>query len=132
LYNTNLTTIKYKDKNIIDIWRQFKSVKIQCSIDAVGQPLEYIRSGTSWEKIKSNIDQLVSASQNSNITMNFSLVLSILNIWFVDTLYDYASMNNIPVDLIILSGPDYLALDVMPGQLKTVALDKINQLESSC
>ena len=130
MYNTNLTTIKYKDKNIIDIWRQFKSVKIQCSIDAVGQPLEYIRSGTIWEKIKSNIDQLVSAVQSSNITVNFSPVLSILNIWFIDTLYDYASLNNITVDLIILSGPDYLALDVIPDQLKILALDKINQLEA--
>lgn len=130
MYNTNLTTIKYKDKNIIDIWRQFKSVKIQCSIDAVGQPLEYIRSGTNWEKIKSNIDQLVSALKNSNITVSFSPVLSILNIWFIDTLYDYALLNNIPVDLIILSGPDYLALDVIPDQLKTSALDKINKLEA--
>jgi sulfatase maturation enzyme AslB (radical SAM superfamily) len=130
LYNSNLTTIKYKDKNIIDIWRQFKSVNIQCSIDAVGQPLEYIRSGAAWEKIKSNIDQLMSFSKNSNITVSFSPVLSILNIWFIDTLYDYAALNNIPVNLIILSGPDYLALDVIPDQLKTSALGKIDQLEA--
>lgn len=130
MYNTNLTTIKYKDKNIIDIWHQFKSVNIQCSIDAVGQPLEYIRSGTDWQKIKSNIDQLVLASQNSNIAVVFSPVLSVLNIWFIDTLYDYALSNNISVNLIVLSGPDYLALDVIPDQLKTLAMDKVNQLES--
>ena len=72
----------------------------------------------------------MSAVQSSNITVNFSPVLSILNIWFIDTLYDYASLNNITVDLIILSGPDYLALDVIPDQLKILALDKINQLEA--
>lgn len=130
LYNTNLTTIKYKDKNIIDIWRQFKSVKIQCSIDAVGRPLEYIRSGTDWDKIKSNIDQLLSAVRNSKIKISLNPLLSILNIWFIDTLYDYALLNKIPVNLAILSGPDYLALDVIPDQLKTSALDKIAQLEA--
>jgi sulfatase maturation enzyme AslB (radical SAM superfamily) len=130
MYNTNLTTIKYKDKNIIDLWRQFNAVKIQCSIDAVGKPLEYIRSGTSWEKIKSNLDQLLLASTNSNINIALSPVLSILNIWFIDELYKYAESNNIPIDLIILTGPDYLALDVVPDSLKLLALDKIARLES--
>jgi sulfatase maturation enzyme AslB (radical SAM superfamily) len=131
MYNTNLTTIKYKDKNIIDIWQQFKTVNIQCSIDAVGEPLEYIRSGTRWEKIKSNLDQLVSDSQNSNINIALSPVLSILNIWFIDELYKYASSKNIPINLIILTGPDYLALDVMPDSLKSLALSIIDKLESN-
>ena len=131
MYNTNLTTIKYKDKNIIDIWKQFKKVDIQCSIDAVGTPLEYIRSGSDWKKIKLNLEQLLVATQNSNITLTFSPVLSILNIWFIDELYEYAAINNIPVVLFVLTGPDYLALDVMPDSLKSLALDKITQLESS-
>ena len=131
MYNTNLTTIKYKDKNIIDLWQQFKTVNIQCSIDAVGEPLEYIRSGTSWEKIKLNLDQLVSVSQNSNINITLSPVLSILNIWFINELYKYASSKNIPIELIILSGPDYLALDAIPDSLKPLALGIIDKLESN-
>lgn len=130
MYNTNLTTIKYKDKNIIDIWKQFKNVIIQCSIDAVEEPLEYIRSGTSWIKIKSNLDQLLASSQNSNINVTLSPVIGILNIWFIDKLYEYARLNNITVRPIILTGPDYLALDVVPDSLKTMALDKVNKLES--
>jgi organic radical activating enzyme len=131
MYNTNLTTIKYKDKNIIDMWRQFKKVNIQCSIDAVGEPLEYIRSGTSWEKIKLNLDQLVLASQDSNIDIALSPVLSILNIWFIDKLYKYASSKNIPINLIVLTGPDYLALEVIPDSLKPLALSIIDKLESN-
>jgi hypothetical protein len=131
MYNTNLTTIKYKDKNIIDIWRKFKQVNIQCSIDAIGEPLEYIRSGTTWEKIKSNLEQLISAAQTSNIKITLSPVLSILNIWFLDELYKYALLHNIPIELIILTGPDYLAVDVMPDSLKTLALDIVDKLESN-
>jgi hypothetical protein len=130
MYNTNLTTIKYKDKNIIDIWKKFKNVNIQCSIDAVGEPLEYIRSGTSWPKIKSNLEQLLENSQN-NINIGLSPVLSILNIWFIDELYKYAKSNNIKVYPIVLTGPDYLALNVVPDNLKSLALDKINAIESS-
>jgi len=130
-YNTNLTTIKYKDKNVIDIWKQFKNVKIQCSIDAVGAPLEYIRSGTNWEKIKFNLTQLISVAQKSNITVALAPVVNILNIWFVDELYKYAWSNNIAVEPVILTGPDYLAIDVIPDKLKSLALEKITNIESS-
>lgn len=129
-YNTNLTTIKYKDKDIVNLWKKFKQVNVQCSIDAVGKPLDYIRSGASWEKIKFNLDQLVSASKNSNIVIDLSPVLSILNIWFINELYSYAQSNNFSVNLMVLTGPDYLALNVIPDSLKSLALDKINQLES--
>lgn len=128
-YNTNLTTIKYKDKNIIDIWKNFKSVSIQCSIDAVGLPLEYIRSGSDWEKIKANLLELLKRSTESNISVSLSPVLNILNIWFIDDLYKYAKSIGVPVHMIILTGPDYLALDVIPDLLKKTALEKIDRLE---
>jgi sulfatase maturation enzyme AslB (radical SAM superfamily) len=131
MYNTNLTTIKYKDKNIIDIWKQFKRVQINCSIDAVGNPLEYIRSGTNWPKIKSNLEQLLAVSKNSNIKLVLAPVLSILNVWFIDELYDYAKLNSIPVSLIILTGPDYLALDVIPDSMTKLALDKISKIKTN-
>jgi len=131
MYNTNLTTIKYKDKNIIDIWKQFKTVNIQCSIDAVGTPLEYIRSGTNWTKIKSNLNQLLESSLNSNINITLMPVVSILNIWFINELYEYAGLNNIAVSPIVLTGPDYLALDVVPDELKSLALEKITVIESN-
>ena len=130
LYNTNLTTIKYKDKSIIDIWKQFKSVSIQCSIDAIGKPLDYIRSGADWTKINSNLLELLEAAEDSNITITFSPTLTILNIWFIDELYQYAQEKNIRVNLNILTGPDYLALNVIPDSLKSLALDKIDCLES--
>ncbi|CAB4164029.1 Radical_SAM domain containing protein [uncultured Caudovirales phage] len=130
LYNTNLTTIKYKDTNIIDVWKKFKNVTIQCSIDAIGKPLEYIRSGTRWEKIKLNLEQLIMSAKNSNIKITFTPLLTILNLWFIDELYKYSSLNNIPINMNILTGPDYLALDVIPDSLKSLALDKITKLES--
>lgn len=129
MYNTNLTTIKYKDKNIINLWKKFKRVNIQCSLDAIEEPLEYIRSGTDWSKIKLNLEKLMSVVENSNISITFTPVLSILNIWFIERLYNYASSNNISIDLIILTGPDYLALDVMPDALKSSALDIIDKLK---
>ena len=128
-YNTNLTTLKFKNKNIIDIWKNFQKVDIQCSIDAVGKPLEYIRSGSSWSKIESNLKEISTNVPGLKINISLSPVLSILNIWFIDELFEYASAINMPIKLNVLTGPDYLALDVIPDALKSLALEKVNNLE---
>ena len=126
MYNTNATTIKYKNLDIVDIWSKFKQVSINCSIDAVGTPLEYIRSGTSWEKINNNIQLL---NKVSNISIVLTPVLRILNIWFVDKLFEYANSHHLKVTPILLTGPDYLSLDVIPDDLKSQALDQVSKIE---
>ena len=128
-YNTNLTTIKYKDVDIINLWSHFKSVEILCSIDAIGEPLEYIRSGCEWAKIENNLQALLQSTHNSKITVKFTPVLSILNIWFIAELFDYAEKYHIPVNPTILTGPDYLALDVIPDQLKEQAVEQLHVIK---
>lgn len=129
LYNTNLTTIKYKDIDILNLWSQFNSVEVQCSIDAIGVPLEYIRSGCKWDKIENNLQELLTSVHNSKIKITFTPVLSILNIWFITDLFDYANKYNIPINLMVLTGPDYLALDVIPDQLKEQALSQLHAMK---
>jgi sulfatase maturation enzyme AslB (radical SAM superfamily) len=121
MYNTNLTTIKYKNIDVVDLWTQFKSVQVQCSIDAIGKPLEYIRSGAKWNNIDCNLQTLRQAVGTTNIHVTLTPVLSILNIWFIAELFEYATLHGISVSPVVLSGPDYLALDVMPDQLKEKA-----------
>jgi len=126
-YNTNLTLLQYKKKNISQLWKKFKNVNLQVSIDAVGKPLEYIRSGSNWASIEKNM-QIALAMENVNLSL--SPVISILNIWWIDKLYDYAQQRNIKIRADILYGPDYLAVDVIPDDLKKLALDIVEKIQS--
>lgn len=119
-YNSNLTVTRYKDIDIQDLWSQFRHVTINCSIDAVGEPLEYIRSGTDWQQIENNLKLL---KQFKNISITLTPVISILNFWFLPEFLKYAKDQKLVVRPIVLQGPDYLALDVMPDQLKQQALN---------
>lgn len=129
LYNTNLTTIKYKNVDITDLWSKFKSVKVQCSIDAVGAPFEFIRSGATWSKVDQNLQTLIASTHISNINISLTPVISILNIWFVSDLFEYSKQHNLLVNPIVLSGPDYLALNVIPDELKQLALDQLEKIK---
>ena len=127
LYNTNLTTIKYKDIDVVDLWKNFYTVKINVSVDAVGDPLSYIRSGSDWERIRSNLDRVKALN---HVKLKLTPVISILNIWFLEELYAYAAEQQLDLDAIILHGPDYLSLDVMPDQLKALASEIVDVIES--
>jgi MoaA/NifB/PqqE/SkfB family radical SAM enzyme len=129
MYNTNLTTIKYQDIDVLDLWKKFKAVQINCSIDAIGTPIEYIRSGCNWTKIENNLQTLINSVHKSKIKLLLTPVLSILNIWFIAELYDYAARYNIPVEPIILKNPGYLALDVIPDLLQAQALEQIGLIK---
>jgi sulfatase maturation enzyme AslB (radical SAM superfamily) len=127
-YNTNLTTMKYKNIDIIGLWKQFKRVHVGCSIDAVGPVLDNIRSGSKWETVNNNIRKLIGVS--GRILVRLTPVVSIMNIWWLDHLYNYALELGIEVDPIVLSGPDYLALDVIPDELKHRALHILSRIDS--
>ena len=129
MYNTNLTSIKFKDIEVVNLWSKFKSVEIQCSIDAIGLPLEYIRSGCKWNKIESNLQTLINSVYRSKITVSLTPVLSVLNIWFIADLFAYANQNGVKVNPVVLTGPDYLALDVIPDQLKEQALAQLELIK---
>jgi radical SAM protein with 4Fe4S-binding SPASM domain len=82
-YNTNMSTIKYKDYDLINIWKKFKDVRIFASIDGIGKNAEYSRAGTNWEKIEENlkklsdsgVDYVVSTTINIFTVFNFTQLI---------------------------------------------------------
>ena len=57
-YNTNFTTLKYKNEDVLKLWNHFSNVLVEASIDATGSIAEYIRHGGKWHTIESNIKAL--------------------------------------------------------------------------
>lgn len=129
MYNTNLTQLRYKQIDIFSLWDRFKSVNIMASVDAVGDVFDNIRSGASWKDVDQNLQRLLQSASHSRIKLSLSCVLSILNIWHLETLLSYCKASRLPVNFIMLDGPDYLALDVIPDQLKSRALAVIDRCQ---
>jgi MoaA/NifB/PqqE/SkfB family radical SAM enzyme len=128
VYNTNVSTLKFKDKNILDLWKNFKSVSVMASIDAVGPAFDYIRSGGHWPTVEENLIQLKDFQQQySHLKIQISTTVSILNIWFVSELLEY--LKDYKVTLTDLHYPDYLALTTIPDNLKHLALKCVDDIE---
>jgi organic radical activating enzyme len=55
IYNTNLTELKYKKENVIELWKHFPNICVAASLDDMKDRAAIIRSGTNWGQVEQNI-----------------------------------------------------------------------------
>ena len=55
-YATNLSVLKYKNKNALDYWVKWECrILLMPSIDEIGERAELMRSGTNWRNFEANL-----------------------------------------------------------------------------
>ena len=119
-YNTNLSTLSYKKWNVIDSWCQYSDVTVGASIDASGAVAEYMRHGTIWPDIVTNIQiikrqaphvKLQIASTVSGFTIENLIELQ--NTWIDQGLFH---VDDFLVQ--VLTSPNFLSPAVLPQHHK--------------
>ena len=130
-YNTNLSNLKFKDKDLISLWKHFKhKINIYASIDHYGDRAEYIRHGTDWGLVESNF-KLVKKTPFISLQMN--TVLSVFNILTIHEFYQYLYDNKMysnkdsAYTLYNMSTPEYLACHILPPDMKQKAKDSLEK-----
>lgn len=86
---------------------QFENVHITLSIDAVGKPAEYIRSGTIWLDVDAGIKRILQTEHS----VMFNTVLSAYSVPYLESLVDYIIDNErdtYGADMYICNSPLHL------------------------
>ena len=78
-YNTNFSTLNYKNKDIISLWKKFQFVNIGASLDASHKQGEYQRKNIVWSDVVDNRKRLL----NEIPDINFEIIptVGILNVY---------------------------------------------------
>ena len=92
-YNSNLTVLKLKDKNVIDYWKQFKNITLSASIDAGWEQLSYIRHGADWDIILENLSNIRHNARHVNVIVG--VAVNIFNAFHVFKMYKYLLNQNL-------------------------------------
>ena len=110
------------DKDWIDILNEYKEVRLMCSIDAVDKLSEYIRFGSNWESIKSNIS-LMRQVKNANIV----IIATLQNITMLglSDLVKWTQSERLFLILTIVTVPAFFQIDVLPTELHKKAHDQL-------
>jgi len=91
-YNTNASNIKYKKHDILDLWKHFKRVELSCSIDHYGERAEWLRKGTDWGKVESN---LLTFRELDYVSFQINTVFSLFNYHTISEFYNYLKSKNL-------------------------------------
>ena len=129
-YNTNGLLI---DEEIIEIWKQFKLVKVGFSIDAVDQRNYYIRYPSEWDTIVKNLHRLDNTPDN--IQVSIATAIQILNIkhlpdfarWKIEQKFKKINLQNVMegmeagggiLNMHLLYIPTWLSIRALPAEDK--------------
>jgi len=131
-YNTNLTILPAE---VLESWKHFKEVKLLASIDAVGALNEYIRYPSKWSDVDKNLKFLDLNYETYNISeILVSTTVQANNILHLHHLYNYLSgfnfIKKIP-NLVVLEYPTYLALWLLPEEIKEKAIKLMRFISTS-
>jgi len=132
VYNTNISVLGYKKNNILDVWKKFKSINVAASIDHYRERAEYIRHGTNWGNIETNLNIL------SNFKNIFLMINSVASVFTYVTYTEFHSYirDNFPgvrkMTFYPLVEPKYFSTQILPPSLKEIGTERIQpiQLES--
>ena len=129
-YNTNGLLV---DDEIIELWKQFKLVKVGFSIDATDLRNWYIRYPSEWATIESNLHKLDNTPDN--IQVSIATAIQILNIkhlpdfarWKIQQNFRKINLQNVMegmeagggiVNMHLLYIPTWLSIRVLPPEDK--------------
>lgn len=119
-YTTNGTN--FPSDTLINLWKNFKQVDIQISIDGIGKMFEYLRWPAKWDLCYTNVKKYKSLiDSNSNFKLSISHTVSILNILDLPDFYEWCSKENLPSPHIgMVSSPKEYNIMCLPDYMKKI------------
>jgi len=97
-YSTNLTSLKYKGEDFIELWKNFDNINFLASIDGHEEKLEYIRKGTNNANVFSNLKKLLDFTESNPVKqffVNICYTHSINNCYYTAEFFEYLDQENI-------------------------------------
>lgn len=122
-YVTNCTT--YPKSEFWELWKKFKSVEIQLSIDGTNDQFNYIRYPADWSDVLTNIKRY---QQETNIRVTIGHTVSILNVFYIPEFTIWCLKNNFnrpylgPVET-----PKYYNIRSLPLTVKDKIAEKLDR-----
>ena len=114
-YNSNLTTLEYKGKNILDLWKNFRRVLLRVSIDGDRDCYQYVRVHNDLDKVEANIARVI---ELPNTKVSATCTTSLLNITRLTSIVEYFLSLGTYFHTSIVQYPRALNPKLLPQELK--------------
>ena len=120
IYNTNFTHTDLKGRSVFEYWKQFESVAVGASLDAMGPRAEYIRKGTDWAVVEQNRRDMIAVCPQ--VDFYISPTLSIMNALHLPEFHrawvEQGLLQPQDLNVNILQDPLHYRIDIAPDGYK--------------
>jgi MoaA/NifB/PqqE/SkfB family radical SAM enzyme len=105
------------DNAYVRLLNNFKSVSIEVSIENFHESNDYIRIGSDYKKIQTNIESMI-AGHGEKISVVLRTVPQALSIMHYDTVIDFALAHGVNIDYNLLLDPVMMQISVLPIEIR--------------
>lgn len=120
-YITNATV--FPDPEFWNIWKRFRAIDVQLSLDGIGDRFEYLRWPAQWNKVLENVKRY----QQQNIQISVSHTVSWMNILYTDEFVSWCMEQGLPEPYLgPVSKPAYLDPRCLPREVKQQVRDRLH------
>ena len=124
-YITNATVPLSTVKSVFD---RFEKISMSLSIDAVGRLSNYIRTGSEWEELYTNIKDYAEYFRENGHKIDISTTVSVLNVHKIGQMAKLATSLNIKWYLNFLTYPTWMQIQNLSEANKNIVIDNISKL----
>lgn len=130
-YTTNVTV--YPDQSWWDLWKNFKEVDIQLSIDGLGARYEYLRFPANWSDVENNTQKYIEQSSLlNNIRLSVSHTVSAYNIFYLDEFFTWCYNVGLPRPWLgRVHIPNHMAPEVWNAEARKAIVQKLESSQHS-
>lgn len=125
-YSTNLMMLGTRRFDVMELWRQFKQVKLTISIDGYPELNEYIRTGTVSSTFEKN---LATVQSLPNVELKASTCISTYNALFLRETYEYIVSLGLTWYANRVRSPKFLDARTMPRELREQAIARLRSFD---
>lgn len=124
-YMTNGTVMP--DEEFLHLWKDFKSVEIQLSVDGIGKRFEYMRNPGNWSVFEDGVQVYKTyQKQISNLKIGFSHTVSILNVYYLQEFLDWSKVQGIEHPYCgLVVRPNYYDIRNLPTAVKEQVIEHV-------
>jgi len=122
-YSLNCT--QFPDK-FIEIWKQFRKIKIHLSIDDLAERNYYIRFPSDWNIIMESFNKILKYRDRFNLEV--CQTVSALNVSNIDNFKKFTLHHDLIIGHNFVHYPSHLQVNLIPDEMKHKILDNLKYL----
>jgi len=122
-YSINMTQIP---DSFINIWKQFKNVRLHLSIDDLEERNDYIRSGSNWKTIFDNFLKII--KYKNIFRIEICQTVSCLNVYNIDKFKEFAKKYDMVIAHNYVHHPSFQHVSIIPDEMKNEIISNIQHL----